>query len=335
MGMTFEEAAAAHRAGDYATAERGYLAFQTSRNGVHNLAVLYRATARFAEAERLFRLILSQYPDSADDRRALSLCLLAQRRYAEAWPHYEARRSLPDLPEPVLPFPEWRDEPPAGRRLLVMREQGFGDQLMFGRYLARLQAQGAEVVVGCSPALDRLFARCGFETRSDNPAQAGADHWVLFNSLPFRMRAADPGPAVYLPPPTSRSSRGGVGVACSGNPSHRNDAHRSLDDGQAQALRTLGRDLSPAATGARDFLDTAEIVAGLELVITVDTAIAHLAGSLGVETWVLLPAIGLDWRWNDGLRSDWYPTARLFRQPTAGDWASVLTQVRRALAERS
>src|SRR5579862_3666638 len=102
MDMTFEEAVAAHHAGDFAAAERGYLGFPTSRNAIHNLATLYRNTGRLDEAEALYRLILSQYPDTPAATRALAVILLAQRRYAEGWPLYEARRRI----EPTDPTTE-------------------------------------------------------------------------------------------------------------------------------------------------------------------------------------------------------------------------------------
>ena len=120
-----------------------------------------------------------------------------------------------------------------------------------------------------------------------------------------------------------------------GNPTHKNDAKRSLDpSGAAELLSLPGAvSLAPEHTGARDFQDTADLIAGLDLVISVDTAVAHLAGSLGVPTWILLPSTGVDWRWLRGRKdSPWYPSARLFRQPPTGDWPSVLREVQAELA---
>lgn len=92
--------------------------------------------------------------------------------------------------------------------------------------------------------------------------------------------------------------------------------------------------LLPEDTGAKDFKETAEIIAGLELVISVDTSIAHLSAAMGKPTWVLLPRFGLDWRWADGRRSPWYPDARLFRQERAGDWSGTIAAVHHELALR-
>src|SRR5262249_49145974 len=153
-----------------------------------------------------------------------------------------------------------------------------GDQLMMARYLpqlvARATAEGGRVMVQGQPPLARLFEACRFATQ----AQAdGADAWVLMNSLPFRLGAEAPSPPRYIPAPAVPAG-GGIGVAASGNPRHVNDRNRSLDPVAAAALRSLGRDLAPEATGARDLMDTAQIIAGLDLVITVDTSMAHLAG---------------------------------------------------------
>src|SRR4051794_202609 len=134
MSMTFEAAVAAHLAEDFETAEQGYLAFGGTRNAQYNLGRLYRQTGRLAEAEACFRLILAKEPGFALAQRGLAQSLLAQRRYAEAWPLYEARRTIQGLADPLTDYPEWRGEDPAGRRIVVVGEEGHGDQIMFTRF---------------------------------------------------------------------------------------------------------------------------------------------------------------------------------------------------------
>ncbi|CAN5886582.1 hypothetical protein BH11PSE1_BH11PSE1_11340 [soil metagenome] len=141
-------------------------------------------------------------------------------------------------------------------------------------------------------------------------------------------------PTPYLTArPRRGASKGGarIGVVTSGSPAHANDANRSLDQKSAlQLLSALGDSLSldPMSTGARDMADTAEIIAGLELVITVDTSVAHLAGALGKPCWVMLPAVGVDWRWmRDRSDSPWYASLRLFRQAKPGDWSAVIDAI--------
>ncbi|MBL8556316.1 MAG: hypothetical protein JNL41_18725, partial [Phenylobacterium sp.] len=143
--------------------------------------------------------------------------------------------------------------------------------------------------------------------------------------------------APYLRAAT-RPAGGRIGVATRGNPGHSNDAHRSLPADVAAELLALpgAMSLEPEATGAKDFAETAAIVAGLDLVIAVDTAVAHLAGALGRPAWILLPRIFTDWRWMEGRAdSPWYPTARLFRQASPGDWSAVLAEVRRTLTREA
>jgi hypothetical protein len=122
-----------------------------------------------------------------------------------------------------------------------------------------------------------------------------------------------------------------VGLMTAGNPVYANDANRSLPEAAAAALFGLVArpvDLRPSQTGAADFADTAALMAELDLVISVDTAAAHLAGAMGKPCWVLLPAANPDWRWMRGRRdSPWYPSVRLYRQPAPGDWGPVLDEV--------
>ena len=333
MDQPFDRALAAHRAGDFAAAEQGYRQVMHFKNALHNLGVLYLESGRPEAAEAPLRRVLEHFPNFAPSRHSLSMTLLALRRYDQAWPFYEARREVLPIADPPTQAPEWRGEPLAGKTLAVVREQGIGDQIMFGRYLAQLDAMGAEVVLACDPrTVARLFEAAGRRTRPYPREARGplppCDYWCFFGSLPLWLTPFPP-PAVFLP--QFGGGGGGVGVVATGSPSHAYDVHRSLPAEAAARLLSLGRDLLPKATGAFDLLDTAEIVAGLDLVIAVDTSIVHLAGAMGKPCWVLLPRIGLDFRWNDGVASDWYPQLRLFRQGEPGDWRTVLDEVSAAL----
>jgi hypothetical protein len=261
---------------------------------------------------------------------------LAARDYAQGWPLYQARRQFqnPPPPEPIAGFPEWQGEDVSGKVVIVLAEQGFGDQLMFGRYLPLLQTRCAAVVVMCHPLIAPVFAAAGYATAPfyvDRPIFPG-HVWTHIGSLPLRLGGGPPPAPRYLP--IALRGGGGVGVVAKGSPTHWNDAARSLDEASAARLRALGQDLQPPPGASTTFLETAQRMAGLDLVITVDTAAAHLAGAIGAPCWVLLPDQGLDWRWNDGRRSDWYPDMRLFRRSPGQSWSDVLDAVEQALAAR-
>ena len=273
----------------------------------------------------------------------LGAALLAAGRYAEGWPLMEARTVLhPDaVPPMTAAIPEWQGEPLAGRSILVWVEQGLGDQIMFVRFAADLAAQGARVGVACRPALADLFAAM--------PAIAGVapvrvgevvdverhDVFSRYLSLPFRLGITleTLSGASYLRAPPGRLARwggySGVGVMWRTSATGGNAAAKTLPEDQARRLLDLGAvSLQPEDTGAADFADTAAIISSLDLVISVDTSVAHLAGALGTPCWTLLPATRTDWRWLKG-RSDspWYASMRLFRQRRPGDWASVIDEV--------
>jgi len=330
----FKEANAAHLAGDWADAERRYRALTALKPSwaYHNLGVVYLTTGRLTEAEAALRAALAADPAQAATKHSLGMLLLSLGRCAEGWPLYEARREVAALRinRPNPPYPEWRGEDLAGRRLLVVTEQGLGDQIQFARFLPQLVERGAQVTFACAPSLAPLFEGLGAALApvADSFALPEADYWTLLMSLPLRLglTMGEISGAAYLA--ASPVGDGGVGVVARGAASHSNDRFRSLDPSSAAALLALGRDLRPEATGAADFLDTARIVAGLDLVISVDTSIAHLAGAMGKPVWILLPAAETDWRWLRG-RSDspWYGSARLYRQVTPGDWRPVMRQV--------
>ena len=297
------------------------------------------AAGRLTEAEAWFRVRRLQAPQDQRALAALSLVFLAQGRYAEGVEGYELRNLVRAGPAPQVPWPHWRGEDLTGKRLVIFPEQGLGDAIQFARFAPRLQRSGADVTLLCQPPLARLFSTLGVRV----VAAAGAaefpdpDFWVLSNSL-LRCagpRADDVPGAPYLRGSAKAPARGRIGVVGHGNPHHHNDANRSLPaEAEAELLRLPGAvSLLPEATGAGDLQDTADIIAGLDLVITVDTAVAHLAGALGKPVWIMLPDHNTDWRWMRGRDdSPWYPSARLYRQTAPGAWREVLDRVKRDLA---
>ena len=279
---------------------------------------------------------------------------LGFRQYEWRKRHDLFRRDFIDLPGP-----RWDGGDPAGRTILVHAEQGFGDTIQFARYLPLIAARGGHPVLACEPALIPLLA-----DMQDVAAalKAGTlpqyDCWIDQMSLPpvFATRVATiPGAGGYLQADPGRVARWRgilppgplVGIAWAGNPAHTNDRRRSLPD--AALIRILAvpgisfvnlqvgprAGASPLPTlspGLADFADTAALVAAVDLVVTVDTAVAHVAGAIGAPAWVLLPHAP-DWRWLLG-RDDtpWYASLRLFRQRVAGDWCGVASAVAPSLA---
>ncbi|HEY3948742.1 tetratricopeptide repeat protein [Phenylobacterium sp.] len=372
LAETYEHGLAAHRAGRLDEAERAYLEVVAQVDhlpSLHNLGVICDARGRFLEAGQWYRRAAEAAPQSAKRqealgihlrtvrdwdaaeaayRRALALdpasqaavdlafVLLAQGRYPEGWSFYESRARRAKMAK-RFGTPEWQGEPLAGKRLLIWREEGFGDQMMMARFLPQLAADSV-VYVGAG-ALQRLFAPFGMDYAVYDAGEAPRpehDVWMLSMSLPHRVGMTAEGlsgtPYLFAEP---RRSAGRIGVVTQGQAANRNNAFRSLPGAAAARLMALpgAIGLDPAETGARDFRDTAEIIMGLDLVITVDTSVAHLAGALGRPVWVMLAAHALDWHWPRAGRSAWYDSARLFCQETPGDWDGVVERVIAALAE--
>ena len=258
-------------------------------------------------------------------------------------------------------FPQWQGEPLTGKRVLILAEQGMGDMIQFVRYAEKLAARGAIVQVEAVAELSELFRAVeGVHAvvRSDGPYPA-CDYQVPMLSLPQRCGTrleTIPATAAYLAADPLRRARWRdllgtrqrprVGIAWCGNPEHVRDAYRSLPLNSLEPLLALSgiewlslqkgagaAQIAPLpahlalrdmASAAHDFADTAALIAELDLVITVDTSIVHLAGALGAPTLLLIDAAN-DWRWLQR-RADtpWYPSVRLLRQPERGDWAAVI-----------
>lgn len=309
---------------------------------LHDFGGRLKMEGRLAEAESALRAALAIEPGNAMTRHALGIVLLSQGRYAEGWPFYDARHELPQLElfKPSLPYPEWRGESLSGKRLLIFHEQGFGDQIMFARFAAAAVDKGADVTLFCNPLLVRLFStmRGVRVLGASGPVEfPDPDYWVMSGSVTGRSGVTPktlPN-APYLFASAARPAAR-IGVMTTGNPKHTNDANRSLPPALARRLLDLpgAMSLALADTGASDFADTAALIAGLDLVVSVDTAVAHLAGALGKPVWILIPAIMTDWRWMEGRAdSPWYPSATLFRQATPGKWGPVIADVERAVAK--
>ncbi|WP_198117481.1 tetratricopeptide repeat protein [Massilia rhizosphaerae] len=324
-----------------------------------------------SEAETCYRRALALDPGYRKAAFNLAYVLLRQGRWAEGWQRLEARDWLAAMQD-FMRLPRWDGAPLAGRRILVGVEAGHGDMIQFCRYCDQLKAAGAaRVGVLCHPGLAALFGSLrGVDeviSLDQDFDRADWDAWAAPLSLPLHLgTTVDSVPAAlpYLAPDPARVARLApllgdatdalkVGLVWKGNPRFENDAARSLPGfatlaplRQVPGVRWFSLQKGPGEDEAKDgvtdlagaigdFADTAALIAGLDLVITVDTACAHLAGALGKRCWVLLPAWMPDWRWlADRTDTPWYPhVMRLFRQRRDGAWDEVMRDVAAALAE--
>jgi hypothetical protein len=314
-----------------------------------SLAAFLHRRGRLAEAEAPYRRALALDPDDVRARTNLGHLLLGLGRYAEGWPFYESRKGLAGHGADPLPMAgEWRGEPLAGKRLLIWPEQGFGDMIQFARFVRPLVEAGAEVTLAAPPELLALFAGLGVTliARTRSMTLPVPDYWTMAMSIPYRLGTTleTLPPAPYLAAPADRLATwrdpalaGAVGVAWRGRATHPNDRFRSLPrDALSPLVRAAGRRAVDLGAIAGDFADVAAVIAQLDLVISVDTVFAHLAGALGKPCWVLPARVQPDWRWlQDRPDSPWYASVRLFRQTADGGWPQVLAEVAAALEARS
>lgn len=333
----------------------------------NNLGNCYLKLNRLAEAQNQYLETLAIHASHREAPMNLGLASLLMGDFSRGWAGYEHRLAQREIEKWDWKIPRWDGKIRPGENLLVHAEQGFGDSIMFARYLRPLLDSGMRVHLFCQPAIQPLLGaipgleRCVTTIEELEPV----DWQAPFPSLPYCFRTrleTIPHDVPYLSVDADRLEawrrlyaelpRKGrrIGLVWQGNPNHRNDRNRSLPAGQLAPLLDLpgfqflslqkGGDRSQIPPGIQDlspllsnFAETAAAIDGLDLVISVDTAVAHLAGSLGKPVWTLLP-YAPDWRWllyRDD--SPWYPTMRLFRQPIAGDWDSVIREVSRALKD--
>jgi Flp pilus assembly protein TadD len=333
----------------------------------HNLGVVLTNTNRLEQAEICFLKALALVPNFTEAEFSLALLYLLQGKYEAGWEKYDKSRIV-HYSEPQPTQPRWQGERLSGRRILLYYEQGFGDTFQFLRYAREVAALAAETVLWVQDSLGRLVANsfpplkvyCGGEPPSNH-----FDFSCPLPSLPRIFKTTEktiPQAVPYIKPPAKLVAKWqrklaalkhqglSIGILWAGNPLHHNDRNRSIPfitfsrllsagevrwislqvgaRAQETANHSLVADFSPELV---DFAETAALIANLDLIITVDSAVAHLAGAMGKATWLLLP-FAPDWRWQLAREdSSWYPTMRLFRQEQAGDWDGVLERVKKTL----
>lgn len=392
--------------------ERALAAGAQAPRQLCNLAEVYRVLGRVEEGLRLIRRASALAPTDATchfneamllyeagdvdgciraARRAVALkadmpeahmrlgqALLLNGDLAEGWEEYEWRYRISGA-QPLMPAavaghaPQWDGAAlPAGRRLLLIADQGFGDVVMFARYLPWVMARATDIVVAASAdvigLLARMFPGPDYQTHWDKIGSYTA--YCPFSGLPrlAGTRAGSiPGHAPYVTAePERRAAMAAwldsslpasvvrVGIAWAGRPTHNNDRNRtvalatllplaavsgtafvSLQKGPAAAQLADWRGPAPvidAAARLHDFDDTAALIDCLDLVIAVDTSINHVAGALARPAWVLTP-FAPDWRWLGGrMTTPWYPSLRLYRQTDAPRWDNVVVMLAEDLA---
>ncbi|MFM0732326.1 tetratricopeptide repeat-containing glycosyltransferase family protein [Paraburkholderia sediminicola] len=344
----------------------------------HNASYAFNMLGEFSSMQRHTIEAARLMPDHAGIQFNLAATQLRFGDFEQGWKQYRWHEALPENHDLVRPdFPEWKGEPLAGRRFLLIGEQGLGDQLQFLRMADWLHRQGAIVDVWVEVPLGELARNAaGVHAAWVSAPRGPYDYWCRMLRMPEYMKldlsmlpvampylAAEPAKVRRWqarldeidPVDVRGKSRKRVGIVWAGNPDYGLDRYRSiqlsswrgvleqlgttwfsLQKGGAQieaAALSTDIDLHMLGPEINSFSDTLAIVQTLDLVITVDTAVAHLAGACATPVWVLLPTC-TDWRWMvERDDSPWYPSARLFRQRELGRWETVMDDVANALQE--
>lgn len=339
-------------------------------DGHGNLGIVHMGMGRYEDAIATLREALRLRPAYPEATSNLSQALLVMGIFAEGWDKYEQRWKLPALTPRPFRRPWWRGEPLVGSTILLHAEQGVGDIIQFARYAPLVRDLGATVLLEVPKETLRILAPLAgpgisliargaklphFDVHCPLLSLPGAFGCDLSN-MPARIPyiGAEPELAARWRARLGTGPDLKVGLVWAGNPQHANDHNRSFRpiafkplwnipgvrffslqkqrrDGDDADLALLG-DLVDLGPELGDYADTAAALAGLDLLISADTSIVHLAGALGRPVWTMVP-FSPDWRWLLG-RSDtpWYPSMRLYRQPRRRDWQSVMARVAEDLA---
>jgi Tfp pilus assembly protein PilF len=330
---------------------------------LYNYGLVLRDAGHYSEAITYFKKVLSNDPNYPNCPWDLALTHLMAGDLETGFAQYDSRWKLAKSPPRKFKQPRWDGRPLAGKTLFIHREQGFGDAIQFARLIKPLKEKfGGRIILECQPELKRLFEQIdGVDELAVYGKRPPAfDVWIPLMSLAQVLEVGKesiPGDDVFLKPfdPNHfkikrRSFRAlHVGVVWAGSPTHQNDRRRSVEiehflklasfpdvivfslqkGERAKDLETSGANcfFVDAGKECHDFADSSSLLAHLDLIITIDTSVAHLAGAMGKEVWLMLPFTP-DWRWmNDRSDSPWYPNMTIFRQKTPGDWAGCFEEM--------
>lgn len=319
------------------------------------------------KAEQLFRAAIRISPKKTSPTIGfnLSRALLIQGNDSEGWSTYDNRLAIKKYHLPASP--SWDgQESLQGKRILLLQEQGQGDMIQFCRYAPLLAKQGARVTIEAPSSLVRLFSSLGANIEIIPQGSQWPEHdlHLPLLSLPRHMGVAADNPYLFADEVDVQHwatklgphNKPRIGLVWSGNPNYQNDQQRSIPLSTLMPIfKTIDADwynlqkeirtrdkealqqspLINETNNLNDFADTAALIMQLDLVISVDTAVAHLAATLGKPVWILLPFTP-DFRWQlERSDSPWYPTAKLFRQNQTGDWLTVLEHIHQVLQNTS
>jgi Flp pilus assembly protein TadD len=336
-----------------------------------HLGITHLLEGRVGNAAECFERVRELAPENTEARTFLGYLHLLQGNFPLGWSEHEFRWSTPHFlrERRQLPQPLWKGEPLEGSRILLHAEQGLGDTLQFARYVPLVEARGGNVVLEVQPRLHRLLRHApgAAEVIRRGEALPEVDWQCPLMSLPWAFNTelnSIPAEVPYVYPDPALVAAWGqrmagdslrIGLAWGGSPTFPHERWRSIPLEQLAPLTNLAGttfyslQMGPQASqvkqlGSRaqiidlqdeqeDLADTAAIVANLGLVISIDTSVAHVAGAMSKPVWILLQK-SPDWRWLlDREDSPWYPTARLFRQSTLGNWQDVVARVEGELRE--
>lgn len=340
----------------------------------YNLGVFFMDKGKIKEALKHYNKAIKLNKKFFDVRWNKSLILLLLGKFKEGWSEYKYRFKKENPSDSrIFNKPEWDGSSLNGKKILIVSEQGFGDNIQFIRYIPLVKEKNGYIILECKKELKKLFENSPeinknvdeIIEKTEKTPDKDFDFYIHIMSLPQIFNTdlnSIPNKIPYLKadmflvekfkqkidqiskPVLNNKNKIKVGIAWAGNPNQENDKNRSITFEKFKTLKQPGITLFSLQKGEaakqlddlkiidltdeiNDFADAAAIIQNLDLVISVDTSVAHLAGALGKSIWTLL-TLTPDWRWLlDRKDSPWYPTMKLFRQKKLGDWNSLINEV--------